>query len=67
MAGLGSAELGLASQSLDGRQWGGSCRRSLFSMGGGERWREEGQGGTGKVFEEQKQWPILCHPAWLQR
>lgn len=27
----------------------------------GPVWREQGQGGrTGKVFEEQKQWPILC-------
>ena len=30
---------------------------------------EKGEAGgeTGKVFEEQKQWPILCCPAWPER
>lgn len=53
-------------------QWGGSSRRLLFSMCvyvRGSVWREEGwrAGGAGKVFDEQKQWSILCCPAWVER
>lgn len=63
----GSPELGQASRSLDGRAVRRGPPGDLCSQRGGGDVERGGAKGTGKVFEEQKQWPILCRPAWPER
>lgn len=48
--------------------WGGVLQETFVLTLRWVGWREEGHaGGTGKAFEEQKQWPILCGSAWPKR
>lgn len=62
---LASSDLGQVARGLDGRavlhELAGPPGDLCSQHEEGPVWREQGQGGrTGKVFEEQKQWPILC-------
>lgn len=65
--GLGSPELGPAPRSLEVRAVG-RVLQEIFALNV-RGWGGEGRGkeGAGKVFEEQKQWSILCRPAWVDR